>query len=186
MKILESVIVRVGVYETPCSKRPLILLEKESDLILNQFGRFLAALIRPVALATKDVTLQDTGNATRTVRVWAASGATFNLHGTIAGGFMCGVGSSSQAPARSDYNLISLLGSLQNAIDGVYESTTGIITTSSTIPLAAGGTVREVGFFLRCSDTANVQRTFILFRDVVADVVIAAGKNAFVEYAIQL
>jgi len=180
-----TVTVRVGEADDPLGEDVRWKLEKEVDLILDQFGKWLAALIRPVpgASQSKTVQLQDITNATRTLNIYATSN-TFN-YGGLSGNYV-GVGSSNQTPVRSDYNLISQLGSLAVVTDGVWTSATGKITFSGSVYLSAGGTVREVGFFAYYFDSGAAYRTFMLFRDVISDVVIGAGKYAFVQYTINL
>jgi len=174
-------IIRIG--ESIDGRIARTLAEKKSDLVLDNFGKWLAALIRPVpgVATSKNVTLKDTGNADRTFAVFSTAGFNYTLAGT-----KIGVGSSGTAAARTDYNLGAILGSLENTTDGVWTSSSGQVTLSGSVFLSAGGTVRETGFFGRWKDTGDVYRDIMLFHDVVSDVIIGAGKYAFVQYTIQL
>jgi len=175
-------IVRIG--ESIDGRIARILAEKKSDLMLDNFGNWLAALIRPVpgAATTKTVSLKDTSNAARTLYVYSSTAPFSN----VLGGTRIGVGSSSTPAARTDYNLGAILGSLANTTDGVWTSSTGQITFSGSVYLVSGGTVRETGFLSRWADGAPTYYDFMLFHDIVSDVVISAGKYAFVQYTIQL
>jgi len=176
-------IVRIG--ESIDGRIARILVEKKSDLILDNFGVWLAGIIRaiPPAQAITSVTLYDTGNTARTVNLYGSP--TIGTYGGLTGTEV-GVGSSSQAAARTDRNLVSQLGSRSNTSSGVWTSATGLITFSGSVLLSAGGTVREAGFFASWRDSGDTVRVFMLFRDVISDVVISAGKYAFVQYTIQL
>jgi len=177
-----TVHVRIGESDDPEGRTVRWKAEKDIDLILDQFGVWLAGLIRPVpgVGVDKSVTMKDITNTSRTVKVYAST-AWFN---TNTAGTKVGVGSSSQSPARTDYNLISQLGTLENTSDGVWTSADGKIVFTGSILLSAGGTVREVGFFGYWYYVSALG-TFMLFRDTISDVVIAAGKYAHVEYTIQ-
>jgi len=84
------------------------------------------------------------------------------------------------------FSLISQLGSLAETNDGLWNSEAGTITFVGSVYLSAGGTVRETGFFSYWYEGTGSRYTFMLFRDVIADVVIGAGKYAHVEYTINL
>jgi len=157
--------------------------EKESDLILNNFGTWLAGHIRTPAGGAATVTLKDTGGNNRSVDILGIS-QLFNGPRNGDTGTQVGVGSSSQAPARTDYNLIAQLGSLAGTTDGAWSSSLGRVTYSASIVLAGGGTVREVSCFAVWFSSITLY-TFMLFRDNIADLVIDPGGSAFVLYQIQ-
>jgi len=182
-----TVTVRVGEADDPSGRNVRWKAEKEVDLILNNFGILLAGLIRPVPAVTtgKSVTMKDTSGIDRTVYVYQSTGVSPYYFNTGLAGTRIGVGSSSQAAARTDYNLITQLGSWASTGDGVWTSATGKITFSGSVYLSEGGTVREVGFLGYFQYSGGIGG-FLLFRDVISDVAIGAGKYAFVQYTINL
>ena len=183
-----TVTVRVGESDDPEGRTVRWKTEKQVDLILDQFGKWLAGLIRPVpgAATPKTVTLKDTGGTNRTVYVFGTSSAGSQVFNGQLAGTRVGVGSSNQAAARTDYNLISQLGSLAETNDGLWDSGAGTITFVGSVYLSAGGTVRETGFFGYWYEGTGSRYTFMLFRDVISDVVIGAGKYAHIQYTINL
>jgi len=90
------------------------------------------------------------------------------------------VGSGSTGQTPDDYKLESELGYTAAAFgDIVVSGQNSQFTISGAVTLAAGGTVREVGFSIQ-----KPTYEFLLLRDVVTPVVVPAGGTCTVAYTL--
>ena len=185
-RIFESVV--VSVLDSKGRIRGLGLNEPK-DLILDNFGAWLAGLIRaPVATAWKSCSMVDNGGIARTVYLYYFLGV-FNAHETRSLGTNIRVGSGATPPARSDYAIETPFETPpENAVfptgDGSYAA--GAISFSGSITAGGSGTIREVGFYGHWIDVDQITRDFMLFHDLVSAVGFTAGQAITVAYTINL
>ena len=162
-----------------------------SDLVLDNFGTWLAALIRAPVNATITASLTDSGGTARSTAIYTtgAGGAVFNYDaGSGSLGTQLQVGSSSTAPARTDYVIGTAFGGAPESglfDTGTGSSAAGVIAASGSIVAGAAITVRETGFYARWYSAAAV-RTLMLFHDAVTETVFAAGAPVTVQWTITL
>ena len=165
------------------------------DLILDNFGKWLAAFVRsPIAGSGKTVVLPDSSNTNRTLYIYDMDATT--THGFqygAAGGSPTGtqvqVGSGSSDPARSDYAIQTAFGAApENAAfdtgSGSYSS--GYVSFSGAITAGGSGTINETGFFGKWY-LYNASYLFMLFHDkLTSGVAFTAGQTLNVSYSIEL
>ncbi len=135
-------------------------INKPDDLILNNFGYWLAALIQPPTswaggTTYASTTLKDTANTSRTVATYANAcsiyAGTFNYAGTAQNtGTYLQVGSGTTTAARADYNIETAFGTAPES--GVFSTAVGsyaagYISFSGAVTAGGSGTVNETGFF---------------------------------------
>jgi hypothetical protein len=171
------------------------LNDPKKDLILRNLVRLIGGLYRPRPDAdlTTSVTLYDTGNVARTVRTMYSSSTEMGTftHSNIAGAFaragtLLGFGNPASAPtpARTDYELASLVATIVPSGTAVDETNWRVTVTGSYV-WTAGGTVRETGMYAYWADTTPAWRTFLIYHDAVSDVVVPAGGTVSVTYTTQ-
>lgn len=187
-RIFESVVVSV------LDKRRRIKgigLNAPNDLILNNFGKWLAALIRTPVSSDTTTSLTTDAGAGATVYIYATAGRTFNdTDATRSLGTYLRVGGGATAPARDDYAIETPFGTSPES--GYFGTGSGsyaaaAISFSGAITAGGAGTVREAGFFgqwRRYSPGANL--TFMLFHDAISAVAFVLGNTITVAYTINL
>jgi len=168
---------------------------ESNDLILDNFGTWLAGVVRAPASSTlTTVSLTDTGNAARTVHIYGEDSAAqvFNHASSAAPliGTKLQVGSDDTAAERDDYTV-------GTAFAGAPESGTfstnngsyavGAISFSGAITAGDSITVKETGFFGSWIYYSNSLGAFMLFHDILdSGVEYAAGETVNVAYNIDL
>ena len=144
---------------------------KVRNLILDNFGKWLAGLIRAPSTGYKIVSLVDTSGVSRNTRTFSSGTDTFNntLYG--AAGTKIRVGSSETPPARGDHAIGTPFVTAPES--GFFDTNTGsyidgVITFSGSITAGGSGTIRETGFYARWWVTGNVYYDFMLFHDTIS------------------
>ncbi len=165
------------------------------DLILDNFGKWLASWITPIA-TTVTASLKDLTNTARTLRVYGVIGTGVAM--TIAYGSLmdCGtvlqVGSGSTAAARANYAIQTAFGTAPENTQfgcsvGSYGG--GAISFSGAVTAGGSGTVNETGFFavFNYGNSTPSYATFMLFHDILGSgVSFVAGNSLIVSYSITL
>jgi len=161
-----------------------------SNLILDQLGIFMAQLMHPNGLTSTSINMQDATNTTRNFFVYRASDD-FNRTGTS--GSLVQVGSSTTAPARTDFNIGTPFGTApENATfagvsNPVYNSGLGNYKYIASITAGGVGTINESILENRWNDSGNVIRDIVLFRDIISPAQpFIAGQSIALEYTVQL
>jgi hypothetical protein len=178
------------------------------DLILDNFGKWLAAIIQtPTAwfanTSFATVTLKDTANTDRAVPTYANAVssymAAFNSMAsstTTLTGTKLQVGSGTTAAARSNYTIQTAFGSAPENTrfptgPGSYAS--GYVVVSGSVAAGGSGTVNETGFFgtwnygTPGTSSGYGVADFMLFHDILGSgVAFAAGNLLMTSYSINL
>lgn len=185
-RIFESVVVSV------LDRRERIKavgLNVPNDLILNNFGTWLAGLIKTPLAAPKEVSLIDSGGVSRTVAVYRADDSFADATRVVGTRFQ--VGSGTTSAARGDYKIqtaftVAPESGVFSTGDGSYAA--GNVSCSAAITAGGSGTVNETGFFgTWYSYVAAASYDFMLFHDILAaGVAFAAGQIITVSYSISL
>jgi hypothetical protein len=163
-------------------------INKPDDLILDNFGYWLAGIYRkPVLLASTSVSLKDTSNTSLAVYTYDSS---FPFS-TGTSGTVIKVGSDDTAPARDDYNITAAFGTSPESdyIDtntGSYAATHA--TFSGSVTAGGAGTTKETGVYgLWRSTGAGILYYFMLFHDILdTPQAFTAGQIINVSYSIDI
>lgn len=163
---------------------------KPKNLILDNFGKWLAGFIRAPVAADTNVTLVDVANNSVAIKVFDDATSHFNMHsGGKALGTQIQLGDDNTAATRSDYKVGSALASAPESSPfdtGTGSYSSGSITLSGSVTMGGAETVWE-GILIgqwRYSDTPT---DFALFHDVLASSVsFALGDGCTAQYVITL
>jgi len=151
--------------------------KRKSDLILDNFGKWLATLIQD-ASAVRTVTLKSEAGVDENLYSYGTTNH-FNSYGTGMGAFIV-IGSGTGTPARDQYCLVTKEGE-----NGVSPATylNGMITFAANITLGSEKTIKESGLLMKWRRNTGEIRSFLLFRDTFAGV---TGTIFTVEYRMNL
>jgi len=166
-----------------------------SDLVLDNFGTWLAAFFRAEVTANKiNIPLVEKGGTTRNIAVYgrAATGEIHFNYYPYSVGTKIQIGSSTVAPTRGDYAIgtaftVAPESELNDTGHGSYAA--GGVTFSTSITAGGSGTINESGVFGRWHDqTASSTRyDFMLFHDSISPgVSFSAGQSITIQYSISL
>jgi len=188
-RIFESVVVSV------LDRRKRITgvgLNVPGDLILNNFGTWLAGLIRNPSNSNSYVNLIDVNNASQSVYTFGtcvAGSVCFNTAVNSPGTYIQ-VGSGSTAAARANYKIETAFGTApESAVfgSGAGSYAAGVINFSAAITAGGSGTVTETGLFAQWALASTGISTFMLFHDILASgVPFTAAQLINVAYSITL
>jgi len=164
---------------------------KPNNLILNNFGVWLAGFIRQPTIAQTDVNLQDITDTTRNLILYlnAPSESMFNVDSNEDLGTKMRVGSGVTPAARDDYDIETALGTAPE--DDVFDSgvgsyAVGTISVAGAITAGGAGTINETGFYGAFGYGTTVT-DFMLFHDIlVAGEAFVLGNTITVAYTINL
>lgn len=165
---------------------------KPNNLILDNFGTWLAAFIQAITEATRTITLTDDGGTSRTVYIYGETAYLFNYpDGAVDIGTQLRVGSGSTAPARDDYAIETAFATSPESTyfdTGTGSYAAGAISLSGSITAGGSGTIREVGLFgYWTAVAAGTRYRFMLFHDALSPAVsFSAGDIIGVSYSITL
>lgn len=168
---------------------------KPNNLILDQFGKWLAGMILAVAVGDHTISVFDITNTGVTLRLRSGSssndGKLIMSYSTgIATGTKMQVGSGTTPATRADYNIETAFGTapesgLFNTGSGSYGA--GTITFSGSVSAGGSGTVNEVGFFATWLNSVATAKTIMLFHDILTSgVPFTPGQSITAEYSISL
>jgi len=161
------------------------------DIILDNFGAWLAGIIRPAGVQST-ATLVDIAGVSRTVYLF--SGVTSYLFNGSAGynGALVQVGAGSSTPARDDYTIETAFGTAPEStyfVTGFASYGAGYVSFTGAVIAGGSGTIAETGFLCKWNsrDSSTVQSIFMLFHDVIVDTVgFTAGQLITVSCSIEL
>ena len=166
-----------------------------SNLILDQFGEFLAGVFKLDDQLDQSPTLKDVGGTNRVVHVYAGVlTRLYNEQVLSNKGILVRVGSGNATPARSDFSIQTPFATAPESAaflatsDPVYNSGLGNFKYIASISAGGSGTVNETVLTADWrSDTSGGDFQFALFRDIVSPAFpFTAGQSIPVEYTIQL
>jgi len=164
-----------------------------SNLILDQFGVWLAGLFSFQSASQRNITIKSTGGINKTVAVYTAG----TFFGTLQGGLTVGakiqVGQGSTSPTRADFTIETPFGTAPESAafvapsNPVYNSGLGNFKYSSTINAGGAGTISESILTARWRDIGLTIDNYILFRDIISpSVTFISGQTIALEYTVQL
>ena len=162
---------------------------KPNNLILDNFGTWLAGFIRAVGAGSTTVSLVDSAGATQSV---ALIGSTSQFNNTSLGsvGTKFQAGSGSTTPARADYAITTAFAtepekSMFDTGTGSYA--VGAISVSGSITAGGSGRINEVGLFMCLYAVGAPNKYFMLFHDLISPGVdFVAAQIITVSYSITL
>lgn len=163
-----------------------------SDLILDQFGKWLAAIFKTAALGQITTTMNDITGSSQTVAQYGTTPPLFNNDGTNFG-VSHQVGAGLTAPTRADFGIETAFGTspesarFEPAANPVFNSGLGNFITSATITAGGTGTITESILIQRWDNTASSLTLFAMFRDSISpSVAFGVGQSITVEYTVSL
>ena len=161
-----------------------------SNLILDNFGIFLAGIFKAFLGGTKTVLLRSTTVPNEAVNTYG--GNLFGITAVNFGSFLQ-VGSGSTPPSRSDFNIETAFGTAPESValtgvsDPVFNSGLGNFKYSVSIQAGGAGTINESVSFLKFTTNVFNFRSFAMFRDIISpSASFIAGQTIALEYTIQL
>jgi len=163
--------------------------EIESDLLLNQYGLFMASLLKG-GTAIRTATMNDINNASRIINVYNTA-TLFNDANSL-GDVELQVGSGSTAPARTDFAIETAFGTSPedasfNSSVPVYSDVNFNFKNSGQITAGGSGTVNESIFQILWRDSTVNNRIFTMYRDTISPgVPFVASQSIFLEYTTQI
>jgi len=165
-----------------------------SNLILDQFGIFLAKITGRNAGGQRLINIKDILGTNHNLEIYSVSNVV-NFNRTTAGarGFLVQIGSGSVVPARTDFKINTAFGVAPentqfNAVsDPVYNSGLGNFKYIASITAGGAGTINEsIGMYNWVAQT-NVAKLFCAFRDIISpSVSFIVGQSIVLEYTVQL
>jgi len=171
-----------------------VAANKPDDLILDNFGLWLAAWIRQPSQGQLNITVKNDANVAKPLCIWRNQSGyrTFNngLGASVNFGTYVRIGSSTANPARGDYNVGSAFATSPesgyiNTNSGSYAS--GVVSLSGSLTAGGSGTVNETGLFLTCIDDNTQQVTWMMFHDLLGSgVSFVAGNTLTTSYSINI
>jgi len=169
---------------------------KPNNLILDNFGTWLAGLLRSPVDADSDVSLTDTGNNARLMKMYdlqSVSCYVFNAWdaGDPVGSHMqCGSGVT--PAARADYKIETALGTPPEDdvfVTGAGSYAAGSIAVAGAIVAGGAGTINEtmLAFLWRWGTAGDTMADFAMFHDIlVSGEAFVLGNTITVAYTINL
>jgi len=162
-----------------------------SNLILDQFGEFLAGLMNQLTSLAINRNIRTISNFNSTVTVIGNEPFNDNDAGKILGTKMQ-VGSGSTAPLRTNFNIETAFGTAPESgfiAHGtpVYNSSLGQIKFNGSIISGGAGTINESGLLGDFVRAGEIPETYLLFRDIISPAqAFVAFETITLEYTTQL
>jgi len=163
---------------------------KPNNLILANFGTWLAGFFRAPVVSATSVSLIDSGGDARDVYMWVTTGANvFNSDTGDKIGSLIQVGGGSTPATRTDEDIETPLGSAPE--DDVFDTgsgsyAAGAISVSGAISAGGTGTIAEVGLFGAWTYEVTLAN-FMLFHDILTSgEAYTPGQTITVAYTINL
>jgi len=161
-----------------------------SNLVLDQFGIFLAGIFKSRTTGVNTIIIKDTGGTDRSVRMYSSTG-TFNEGTPI--GMEVQIGSGTTPPVRTDVFLETPFittpeaGAFAAVSNPVWNSGQGTFKYAATISAGDSGTINEAIMRAAWGDIVPQVKIFTLFHDAISPgVVFVSGQSITVEYTIQM
>ena len=163
-----------------------------SNLILDNFGLWLAKIFSTLTTTNQSFTGVNTGGANSPIHSRALTSNVFNITSGGAVGVRLIVGSGSTPPARTDFFVqTKFITAPENALFAsgfpVYNSVLGNFKNLGSILARGSGTINESALVDRMRTQASGIADLSLFRDIISPAVpFIAGQSIALEYTIQL
>jgi len=161
-----------------------------SNLILDQFGIFLAQFFGRITTGSRNVTIKDFLGVNQTVGVYRTA-QSFNVLSNV--GIFVKVGSGSTVPARTDFKIETSFGTTPEDVgfvatsDPVFSSGLGNLKYAAIITAGGSGTINESTLGSQWQNIFAVAKGFTLFRDIISpSQAFIAGQTIALEYTVQL
>jgi len=167
-----------------------IAQSKPNNLILDNFGTWLAGLIRAPVVGNKTISLQDDGDVSRDVMTFATTAVAFNTHGAKTLGTGIKVGAGNTPAARDDFDIETAF--IVAPEDDIFDTGTGsyaggAVSVGGVITAGGAGTINETGLYGVWLITAATEHNFMLFHDIlVSGEAFVLGNTITVAYTINL
>ena len=154
-------------------------LNVPSDLILDNFGTWLAGFIRQPVKDDSSVYLHNLSDASKRVLVYSdlnLSDRCFSYPGSYALGTNLQLGESDNAPGRGDYAITDAFATSPESGrfgtgPGSYTDGTGVISFNGAITAGGSGTIKEAGFFVYWQDYDKASLEALMFHDLISPTV---------------
>jgi len=166
--------------------------EIKSNLILNNFGLWLAKIFSTLTTSNQSFTGVNTSGVNSPIHSRALTSNVFNITSGGAVGVRLIVGSGSTPPARTDFFVqTKFITAPENALFAsgfpVYNSGLGNFKNLGSILAGGSGTINESALIDRMRTQASGIADLSLFRDIISPAVpFIAGQSIALEYTIQL
>jgi len=163
-----------------------------SNLILDQFGKWLTTIFTIVSLTDRPVSIKATTGVLEALNIYDNS-AFFNDRTGGSIGVNLAVGSGITAPLRTDFKIETAFATAPESSNfnlgsnPVYNSGLGNFKPVGTISAGGSGTINESVLFAVWIRNLGGVKTFALFRDIISPAQsFIAGQTIALEYTIQL
>jgi len=156
------------------------------DLILIQFRDILAYLLSPATTGnTANVQYRDVTNTLQSLNFRGVGASNYLMIDDVGGlvGGTLAIGADPTAATRTDYELTSK--TAEFPITSELSGDSSIIKQGAWLATGAG-TVYETGFYVYLTDTAGVQRQFLIFHDIPTPQAYILNDSVQITYTIQL
>ena len=166
--------------------------EIKSNLILNNFGLWLAKIFSTLTTSNQSFTGVNTGGVNSPIHSRALTSNVFNITSGGSVGVTLIVGSGSTPPARTDFFVqTKFLTAPENALFAsgfpVYNSGLGNFKNLGSIIAGGAGTINESALVDRMRTQASGIADLSLFRDIISPAVpFISAQSIVLEYTIQL
>jgi len=182
----------IGIYVTEPSTSELLEIggSLPSDLFLNNFGTWFAALMQQPVTGIDVVTLTNTAAGSDTnVGIYNATGGRQTFGSATSGGGNMGsqiqLGSSSTAPTRADHVVNTPLATApENALFGTGPGSygAGTITCSGSVTSGGTGTINEAGFHFSWWNSTTIV-SYMVCHDLTTSTPFVASKSITCQYS---
>lgn len=179
--------IEINVYVRVEKKDRSVVVEKKSDLVLDNFASFMELLLVPVAYqGKKSVSMIDTTGTQRTVIV-GYDGNCWDFCQYAPREYRILIGFGKTPPTPSDYTLEDVKGGAVAEIYDIEKTDTYIrVTLVAGVQSGDTGTIWEVGLELRCTSEGG-SKYFLLCRDVLdTGIDVRAGEYVMVYYTFEI
>jgi len=163
-----------------------------SNLILDNFGEIINTLHFGGPTVNFNAPVLDTGGVARQLPFYINNNWQDVAFGG-ADGIFIQIGSGTNIPAGSDFNVQTVFGTAPESglitmtSLPVFNTTLRNIVTSGTIIAGGSGTINEVVLSSKLQGLGNIQRRIAYYRDIISPAqAFIAGQSIFVQYTIQL
>lgn len=163
--------------------------EVVSNLILNNFGLFLAAMFKPEITSNVAASLLDTVGGTDIVNLYG--GTLFNNNNFA--GMSIQVGQGITPPARTDFVIETVFGTAPESArvvltgNPVYSTSSFNFKCLSSFNAGGVGTISESMLLARWDDSLSASGIYALFHDAISPAVsFVIGQSIAVEYTVQI
>ncbi len=162
----------------------------ESNLIMNNFGVWLAKVFKGGTLAGTATPIVDNTNVARAWNIYRS--VSFHYNDFVAQRVLLRIGSGTTVPTRTDFDVeIPFVTSPESlffeSTIPVYDLINFSFKNAGSVTTNGSGTVNEAVLALVARDTTNLSRTFLFYRDIISPAVpFIIGQTVALEYTTQI